>query len=257
MVQSSQNVVVQPVQVLGSFGSFAADIVRSLVAGRWSIKEAFAHASTLSTRCFIPVNVTIFPFGAVMGLQGMQIFDMFSAHRLVSTLLAQFVVQELGPVLAAVLVAAQGGSSFAAELGTMRIKEELSATEVMGVDPVGWHVAPRVLAMALVVPLLVVVANFFGIFGSYCVAVGLYEQPHGVFMAHLTENIGTVDLLYSAFKGLFFGILVGLIATWKGFYTTGGAEGVGRAVNDTVVASVMFILIFNYLLSSMLFGGSW
>ena len=155
MVQSSQNVVLQPIQVLGSFGSFAADIVRSLVAGRWSLKEAFAHASTLSTRCFIPVNVTIFPFGAVMGLQGMQIFDMFSAHRLVSTLLAQFVVQELGPVLAAVLVAAQGGSSFAAELGTMRIKEELSATEVMGVDSVGWHVAPRVLAMALVVPLLV------------------------------------------------------------------------------------------------------
>jgi phospholipid/cholesterol/gamma-HCH transport system permease protein len=247
----------QPLLVLGNFGSFAADIVRSLVAGRWSLKEAFAHASTLCTRCFIPVNVTIFPFGAVMGLQGMQIFDMFSAHRLVSTLLAQFVVQELGPVLAAVLVAAQGGSSFAAELGTMRIKEELSATEVMGVDPIGWHVAPRVLAMAMVVPLLVVVANFFGIFGSYCVAVGLYEQPHGVFMAHLTENIGTVDLLYSAFKGLFFGILVGLIATWKGFYTTGGAEGVGRAVNDTVVASVMFILIFNYLLSSMLFGGSW
>lgn len=257
MQRSSQSTVTQPLQALGSFGYLAVDIARSLIAGRWSAREVFTHASTLATRCFVPVNVTIFPFGAVMGLQGMQIFDMFSAHRLVSTLLAQFVVQELGPVLAAVLVAAQGGSSFAAELGTMRIKEEISATEVMAVDPVGWHVTPRVLAMLLVVPLLVVVANFFGIFGSYCVAVGLYDQPHGVFMAHLTENIGTWDLLCSALKGLFFGALVGLIATWKGFYCTGGAEGVGRAVNDTVVASVMFILIFNYLLSSMLFGGSW
>jgi phospholipid/cholesterol/gamma-HCH transport system permease protein len=167
------------------------------------------------------------------------------------------VIQELGPVLAAVLVAAQAGSSFAAELGTMRIKEEIDATEVMAVDAVGWHVAPRLLAMAAVVPLLVVIANFFGIFGSYCVAVGLYDQPHGVFMAHLTENIGTYDLLCSAFKGLFFGLLIGLIATFKGFYATGGAEGIGRAVNDTVVWSVMYILMFNYLLSSLLFSGRW
>jgi len=238
-------------------GFLARAITRSLVAGRWSPRQALQQASTLASRCFVPVNVTIFPFGAVMGLQGMQIFDLFSAHRLVSTLLAQFVIQELGPVLAAVLVAAQGGSSIAAELGTMRIKEEIDATEVMAVDSIGWHVVPRLLAMAGVVPLLVIVANFFGIFGSYCVAVGLYEQPHGIFMAHLTENIGTYDLLCSALKGLFFGVLVGLIATFKGYYARGGAEGVGRAVNDTVVLSVMFILIFNYLLSSLLYQGAW
>jgi len=257
MPSSPYPTALQPVLTLGRIGFLAHAVGASLLAGRWSPREALQHASTLATRCFIPVNVTIFPFGAAMGLQGMQIFDLFSAHRLVSTLLAQFVIQELGPVLAAVLVAAQAGSSFAAELGTMRIKEEIDATEVMAVDAVGWHVAPRLLAMAAVVPLLVVIANFFGIFGSYCVAVGLYDQPHGVFMAHLTENIGTYDLLCSAFKGLFFGLLIGLIATFKGFYATGGAEGIGRAVNDTVVWSVMYILMFNYLLSSLLFSGSW
>jgi len=257
MLRSSYPALIQPVLVLGRMGFLARAVATSLVAGRWSPREALHQASTLASRCFIPVNVTIFPFGAAMGLQGMQIFDLFSAHRLVSSLLAQFVVQELGPVLAAVLVAAQAGSSFAAELGTMRLKEEIDATEVMAVDSVGWHVVPRLVAMAIVVPLLVIIADFFGVFGSYCVAVGLYEQPHGVFMAHLTENIGTYDLGCSAFKGLFFGLLIGLIATFKGYYARGGAEGVGRAVNDTVVSSVMFILMFNYLLSSLLFRGSW
>ncbi len=256
MQRSSYPVPIEPLLGLGRLGLFAQAIITSLVRGRWSPRAAIQHAGILTSRCFIPVNVTIFPFGAVMGLQGMQIFDMFSAHRLVSTLMAQFVVQELGPVLAAVLVAAQGGASFAAELGTMRSKQELDATEVMAVDSVGWHVVPRILAMAAVVPLLVVIANFFGILGSYCVAVYGYDQPHGVFMANLTENIGSYDLLCSAFKGLFYGLLIGLISTFKGFYAKGGAEGVGRAVNDTVVACVMFILVFNYLLSLLLFVGN-
>ena len=240
---------------LGVASCLLGEVGGALLRRSVPLREVMTHAATLCGRCFIPVNITIFPFGAVMGLQGMQILDLFSAHRLVSTLLAQFVIQELGPVLAAVLVAAQGGSSFAAELGTMRIKEEISATEVMAVDPVAWHVAPRLLAMALVVPLLVVIANFFGILGSYTVAVGLYEQAHGVFMAHLYENVGSLDVLLSALKGLCFGVLIGLIAVWKGFTASGGAEGVGRAVNDTVVQAVMFILVFNYLLSSLFFGG--
>ncbi len=240
---------------LGRFGAFAFSVLSALVTGQWSPRETLRQASTLTARCFLPVNVTIFPFGAVMGLQGMRILDLFSAHHLVSSLLAQFIVQELGPVLAAVLVAAQGGSSFAAELGTMRIKDEIDATEVMAVDPIGWHVAPRILAMALVVPLLTIIANTLGLAGGWTVAVGIYDQPHGVFMAHLVEIIGLYDLSCSALKGLFFGVLVGAIATYRGFTARGGAEGVGRAVNDTVVLSVVLILVFNYLLSSLLYGG--
>ena len=239
----------------GQYGLFCGSVARSCAAGRWGLAELWEQSSTVAVRCLLPVTITAMPFGAVIAFQGMAILDMFTAQRMLSSMLALFIVRELAPVLAAVLVAAQAGSSFAAELGAMRIKEEIDATEVMAVDPIGWHVVPRVLAMALVVPLLTTVANAFGIFGGYTVAVGLYGQSHGVFVAHLAENIGVYDLLASAFKGLVYGVLVGLIATWKGYNATGGAEGVGRAVNDTVVASVMFILVFNYLLSSLLFGG--
>lgn len=245
----------QPLRTLASFARFGGRVASTVPTRGWSLRELTDHAGTLIARCFLPVAATIFPFGAVIGVQGMAIFDLFSAHRLLSSLLSLVIIRELAPVLAAVLVAAQGGASFAAELGAMRIKEELDATAVMGVDPVAWHVVPRVLAMALVVPLLTTVANAMGVLGGYVVAVALYDQDHGVFVHHMAQLIGPWDLLASAFKGLVFGVLVGLISTWRGYGTTGGAEGVGRAVNDTVVYSVMFILVLNYQLSSLLFGG--
>ncbi len=240
---------------LGRFGTFAGGVGRSVLGGRWSGQEVLRHAGIVAARCFVPVVATIAPFGAVIAVQGMVILDLFTAHRLLSSLLSIFIVRELGPVLAAVLVAAQAGSSFAAELGAMRIQEEIDATEVMAVDPLGWHVVPRVLAMAIVVPLLTTIANGFGLLGGYVVAVGLRGQPHGVFLSNVAANIGVGDLAASAFKGLVYGLMVGLIATWKGYTAEGGAEGVGRAVNATVVASVMGILVMNYLLSSALFGG--
>ena len=255
MLSSLLSALLTPLDVLGRFGRFGGRVLATVPTRGWSIRELIDHSGTLTARCFIPVCATIFPFGAVIGVQGMAIFDLFSAHRLLSSLLSLVIIRELAPVLAAVLVAAQGGASFAAELGAMRIKEELDATAVMGVDPVGWHVVPRVLAMVLVVPLLTTLANAFGVGGGYMVAVGMYGQDHGVFVSHMAQLIGMYDLAASATKGAAFGLLVGLISTWRGYGATGGAEGVGRAVNDTVVYSVMFILVLNYILSSLMFGG--
>ena len=248
--------VLWPLLAVGRLGGFAADAGRAAASLRWSGSETIRHAGVLAMRCLVPVCATIFPFGAVIAIQGMAIFDLFGAHRLLSSLLAVVIIRELGPVLAAVLVAAQGGSSFAAELGAMRIKEELDATAVMAVDPIAWHAVPRILAMVLVVPLLTILADAMGVLGGYAVAVGLYDQDHGIFMVHLAQLISVFDLFASVLKGFVFGGLVGLIATFRGYYATGGAEGVGRAVNDTVVYSVMFILVVNYVMSSALFGGA-
>ena len=245
-----------PLDTLGRFARFSARALSIIPRRGWSLRELVTQAGTLTGRCFIPVCATIFPFGAVIGVQGMAIFDLFGAHRLLSSLLSLVIIRELAPVLAAVLVAAQGGASFAAELGAMRIKEELDATAVMGVDPIAWHVVPRVLAMVLVVPLLTTLANAMGVLGGYVVAVAMYDQDHGVFVHHMAQLIGIYDLAASAGKGAAFGLLVGLISTFRGFSASGGAEGVGRAVNDTVVYSVMFILVLNYALSSLLFGGA-
>lgn len=256
LLSSLATALLAPLDTLGRFGRFGARVLALLPSKAWSLRETTTHAGTLTGRCLIPVCATIFPFGAVIGVQGMAIFDLFSAHRLLSSLLSLVIIRELAPVLAAVLVAAQGGASFAAELGAMRIKEELDATAVMGVDPIGWHVVPRVLAMTLVVPLLTTLANAMGVLGGYVVAVGMYDQDHGVFVHHMAQLVGMYDLMASAGKGAVFGLLVGLISTFRGYHASGGAEGVGQAVNDTVVYSVMFILVVNYQMSSLLFGGA-
>lgn len=240
---------------LGRYGLFWGSVLRSCIGGHWAAAEFMAHSSRVAWRCVLPVTLTAMPFGAVIGFQGMAILDLFTAHRLLSSLLSVFVIRELAPVIAAVLIAAQAGSSYAAELGAMRIKEEIDATEVMAVDAIGWHVVPRVLAMGLVVPALTILAGACGIFGGWLVTVVLEGQPHGVFMAHLASDLTVFDLFAAGFKGLVFGLLVSSIACWKGYNAEGGAEGVGRAVNDTVVLSVMFILVANYLLSSILFSG--
>jgi len=239
---------------LGHYGLFVRRIVMAAVGGGWALRSVLEQAATVSSRCFLPVTLTMAPFGAVIGIQGMAILSIFSAERLLSNLLALFTVRELAPVIAAVLVAAQAGASFAAELGAMRIKEELDATEVMGVDPVVWHVVPRVLAMVSVVPMLTIMAAAVGLLGGYGVAVGMEGQATGIFMAHLADNLSVYDLGAAMFKGSVYGLMVGTIACWKGYHVEGGAEGVGRAVNDTVVLCVMYILVANYILSSLLFG---
>ncbi|MCK6526001.1 ABC transporter permease [Myxococcota bacterium] len=239
-----------------AFHAYAYRVGAAALRPPWSAAEVVRHAYVVGYRCLLPVLVSMVPFGMVIGVQGMKILDLFGAHRLLSGLMALLVIRELAPVLTSVLVAAQAGSAFAAELGAMRLKEELDATAVMAVDPVSWHVVPRVLGMALVTPALTVLAAVGGIAGGWVVAVYGRGLPHGEFAAHTVALIGTWDLWASAVKGLVYGVTIGLVSTWRGFHSSGGAEGVGRAVNDTVVICVVSILVLNYLLSTLMFTGA-
>jgi len=241
-------------QPVDRFGRFAGRVLITVIRDPIHWREVFYQARVIGGRCIGPVLVTIVPFGMVLGLQGMSIFEMMGAQRMMSGLVTLFIARELAPVLCAVLTAAQGGSSYAAELGTMRIKEEIDATEVMAVDPVAFHVVPRVLAMVIVNPCLTVLAILFGVGGGFIVATLSYDQAPGVFMANMTNLVGIFDVWAALLKALCYGLFLGLLAAWQGFETTGGAEGVGRAVNNTIVYTIVFLLVFNYAASSLLFG---
>lgn len=136
----------------------------------------------------------------------------------------------------------------------MRIKEELDATAVMAIDGVRYHVVPRVVALTLACPLLYVVGSAAGLFGGYLTAVVLRGEQSGVFLDNLWALTGTVDLWAGVLKTTTFGVAIGLIAAFHGYHVRGGAAGVGRAVNDTVVHSVLVFITLNYLFSSALFG---
>lgn len=239
---------------LGTFTMYSARVLYRVLTPPLDLSTASFYVLQLTGRSLLPVCAVLFPTGMVLALQGLQIFDLFGAQRMLSSLVSVAVFRELSPVLASVLVAAQGGSAFAAELGSMRIEEELDATEVMAVDSLRVHVAPRVLAAVIATPLLNFAGSFAGICGAWFVAVALNGENHGLFWANLWNLTHPIDLTGGLLKTAIFGLVIGLLSTYKGFYASGGAEGVGRAVNDTVVVTVTAFVVLNYFLTSALFG---
>lgn len=246
--------MVETLARIGRFGLFVAAIARRTLTPPWNGADIGRHTWTVTTRCVIPVVAVTFPFGLVIALQGLTIFELFGAQRMLPSLVSVTVLRELSPVLASVLVAAQGGSAFAAELGAMRIKDELDATEVMAVDSLRWHVVPRVLALVIACPLLNVLGTVAGLLGGFTMAVGVKGEPAGVFLAGLWAFTLPFDLVAGTIKTLVFGLLIGLVACWHGYFATGGAAGVGKGVNDTVVRAVLLFMAANYFLTSALFA---
>ena len=245
-----------PLAGLGRFSVFAGQVAVRCLRPPWHTVALVEQTWTTTVRCLLPVVAVTAPFGMVLSLQGLEIFEMFGAQRLLSSLVSVAVLRELSPVLASVLVAAQGGSSVAAELGAMRIKEELDATEVMAVDSVRFHVVPRVLAMTVACPLLNVAGSAAGLLGGFFTAVFVKGEAAGIFMGELWSLTVPADLWAGVLKTTVFGAIIGLIAAYHGFHARGGAAGVGRAVNDTVVHAVLAFITINYFLTSAIFGGT-
>ncbi|MEZ4240430.1 MAG: ABC transporter permease [Myxococcota bacterium] len=246
--------VVQRLAALGRFGQFAGRVVARVVTPPWEPAATAHHLWAVVSRCLAPVLATTVPLGMVMALQGLAIFDLYGAQRLLSPLVSVATLRELSPVLASVLVAAQAGSAFAAELGAMRIREEIDATEVMAIDPLRVHVVPRLVALLVACPLLNLVGSIGGIVGGWITAVVLHGETNGVYWANLWALTHPSDLWGGFVKTFVFGWIIGLLACYHGFHAEGGAPGVGRAVNDTVVVACTSFIVANYFLTSALFG---
>jgi phospholipid/cholesterol/gamma-HCH transport system permease protein len=246
--------MLQRLSTLGRFGTFSGQVLWRSVTPYWEIDATASHLWALWWRCLLPVLATTTPLGMVMALQGLQIFDLYGAQRLLSPLVSVATFRELSPVLASVLVAAQGGSSFAAELGAMKISEELDATEVMAIDPLRVHVVPRFLAVLIACPMLNLAGSLGGIVGGFVSAVIIKGETAGIYWANLWLMTRMSDLFGGFVKTLVFGAIIGLVACWFGTQAKGGAPGVGRAVNDTVVWACTTFIVVNYFLTSALFG---
>ena len=191
--------------------------------------------------------------GMVLALQSYTGFRRFSAETLVGTAVALSMTRELGPVLTALMVTARAGSAMAAELGTMRVTEQIDALYVMAANPVKHLIVPRVLATVIMAPFLTVVSDFVGIAGGYLVGVGLLDINSGTFMRNITRHLVMGDIYNGLIKAAFFGLILSLIGCYKGFNTRGGAEGVGRATTEAVVLASICILVSDYFLTAIMF----
>ncbi|MBT9544652.1 MAG: ABC transporter permease [Candidatus Sericytochromatia bacterium] len=236
----------------GKMGLFCGQVFSSLFRPPLFWRETLRSMYTIGFQCLLPVLAIVVPTGMVTTLQGLHVFELFGAQRLLSSLLAEAVFRELSPTLVSIMVAAQAGSSVSGEIGTMRVKEEIDAMEVMAVDPFQYVIIPRLIALAVMVPLINAIACFGGILGGYAVAIGLKGLNSGVFLANLFSFAKLSHIWGGMFKACVFGLIVGIISCYKGFHVTGGALGVGLAANTTVVHSILLIVCVNYFLTSAL-----
>jgi len=217
------------------------------------IRLIFKQLEFVGVKSIFVVVLTGTFTGMVLALQGYYGFRMFSAESLVGSTVALGMTRELGPVLTALMVTARAGSAMAAELGTMRVTEQIDALYVMAANPVKHLIVPRVVASVIMLPILTIVSDFMGILGGYFVGVVVLNINEGIFVKNITRYVDLGDLYNGLTKAAVFGLILSLIGCYKGFNTTGGAEGVGRATTEAVVLAAITILISDYFLTAIMF----
>ncbi|MGV2828871.1 MlaE family lipid ABC transporter permease subunit [Myxosarcina sp. GI1(2024)] len=194
--------------------------------------------------------------GMVFTIQVAREFLNFGAGQAVGGVLALALTRELAPVLTAVVIAGRVGSAFAAEIGTMRVTEQIDALYVLKTDPIDYLVIPRVIACASMLPILTVISLVTGLFGGLIIATTLYDISQTTFLESVRSFLQFWDLCSALIKSVIFGALVATIGCSWGLTTTGGAKGVGESTTTAVVTALLAIFIFNFFLSWLMFQGA-
>ncbi len=243
--------------VIEELGRMATMLVQAII---WAfrppfrIRVIFQNFESVGVGSLFIVLLTGLFAGLVLAYQSDYAFRLFNAETLVGATVAISLLRELGPVFTGLMVAGRTGSSMTTELGTMRVTEQIDAMAVMAVNPIQYLVMPRVLATVLMVPVLNMLFNFVGIGAAYALSVWYMNSDPGIFIHHITRFITAQDFFYSTIKAACFGLIIGLVGCYKGFYASGGAKGVGEATTSSVVTSSIAILLVDYMLTTMMWS---
>jgi len=237
---------------LGRLGVFAGRVAWALVTPPVRARAFLDELFKLGVLSLVIICVSGLAVGMVLGLQGYNTLVRFGAEQSLGAVVGLTLIRELGPVLTALLATGRAGSATAAEIGTMVTTEQLDGLRMMSVDPIDLVVTPRALAMVVVMPLLSALFICWGLFGGYLVGAGLMGVDGGVYMTSLESAVDfRDDVAGSLLKALVFGVLVGLIATYRGYTSAPTSAGVSAATTSTVVVSSVAILIFDYFLTAL------
>jgi len=199
------------------------------------------------------VGLTAVFTGMVLALQTNTGFSRFGAASATATVVVLSVTRELGPVIAALMVAGRIGAAIAAEIGTMRVTDQIDALSTLSTNPMKYLVVPRILAGLITLPLLVFVADIIGVFGGYIVATYKLGFNPSSYLHNTAQNLTSNDVWSGLIKSAVFGFIVALMGCYYGYHSRGGAQGVGAATTYAVVSASVMILLFDYLLTSVLF----
>lgn len=244
-------------QFFGSVGALAIFIFQSLLHvikppyyGRLIVRQ-FSEIGFYS----LPVvGLTALFTGMVLALQSYTGFSRFNAESAIATVVVLSVTRELAPVLAGLMVAGRIGASMAAEIGTMRVTEQIDALRTLSTNPFQYLIAPRLIAGTLMLPVLVLLADIIGVFGGYLIAVYKLGFNAATYLKNTWDFLEFMDVASGLTKAAVFGFVVALMGCYHGYNSERGAQGVGRATTNAVVTSSILILIFNYILTQIFFS---
>jgi phospholipid/cholesterol/gamma-HCH transport system permease protein len=245
-------------EILGGFGEFSRFVGRTFVwlfAGALKVRNwrlLLPQFYEVGVRSVPVVGVVGAFIGMVMAVETYSQFAAIGQESRLGAIINLSVVKQIGPVLAAVMLAGRVGGALAAELGTMAVTEQIDAIRVMGVDPIQYLVVPRFVACVLLTPILTAYSDVLGILGGWLIAVPFFHIPNTAYWYYSTHGgVDTWQVMEGIVKAFFFGGAIGLISCYKGFHSGAGASGVGRACTESFVSSFIAIIVLNFIFADV------
>jgi phospholipid/cholesterol/gamma-HCH transport system permease protein len=241
-------------RTLGDVAIFAAVAVSHLVRPPFQLRQFGRHFVEIAYFSLPVVALTALFTGMVLALQSYTGFARFNAESAIASVVILSVTRELGPVLAGLMVAGRIGAAMAAEIGTMRVTDQIDALTTLSTDPMKYLVAPRLLAATLAMPLLVLVADILGVMGGWLIGTLKLGFVSQAYLDSSFDVLEVMDVVSGLAKAAVFGFVIALMGSWCGYRSKGGAQGVGQATTAAVVASSILILMMDYLLTEAFFA---
>lgn len=239
---------------VGSFSIFLARAFVGIIKPPYEFRIILNQFQNIGFYSLPVVGMTAIFSGAVLALQSYSGFSRFSAESSISTVVVLSITRELGPVLAGLMVAGRVGAAIAAEIGTMRVTEQIDALYTLSTDPIKYLVSPRVLAAAITLPCLVLVGNVIGVMGGYIVATEKLDFNSTHYILNTFRFLERIDVISGLVKAFVFGIIISTVSCYSGYYSNKGARGVGDATTMAVVNSSILILLSNYFITEIFFS---
>ena len=243
---------VDQLEALGRMGSFMLYAIYTIFRTPGRPVHVLKQIRFIGTKSLFVIVLTAAFTGMVLGLQGYYTLAKFGSEGMLGTAVALSLIRELGPVLSALMVTGRAGSAITAEIGIMRISEQIDALETMALDPYKYLVAPKFIAAMISMPLLCAIFDVVGIYGGWLVGVKLLGVNPGAYFTEMYRAVEWKDVWSGIVKSYSFGIIIAWIGCYKGYYAGHGAEGVSRATTESVVLTSVLILVWDYFLTSVL-----
>jgi len=247
-------VVLDFLAAVGRLSMFTGQGVLAGLRGPWYWRQIGRMMLEIGYYSLPVIGLTAIFTGAVLALQSYSGFSRFSAESSIATVVVLSITRELGPVLAGLMVAGRIGAAFAAEIGTMRVTEQIDALVTLSTSPFKYLVFPRLLAGLLMLPLLVLIADIIGVMGGYVVSIHKLGFSPGPYLNSTFEFLEARDVISGLTKASVFGFIVSLMGCYHGYHSNRGAQGVGIATTNAVVSASVLILLSNYVITELFFA---